>query len=225
MIVIEFCGTPGVGKSTLCERIVLELNTIGLKTDYRQEWLKRIQSSVLMKLYRETYCVLSNYFRKYPKMIRKTATSDEKNLNIWLKRIIEDDLFIISSKGNKIIILDDGVVQSITSISHEKEINNELVSAAVCAQKEIIKKPYLIFNCSLDIPTNIDRIRKRNRHDRFFKYSNDELPVQLQQKRSNIEKVLRANESCKIVDLDMSNFESATSKALNEIVSFYKTNS
>lgn len=224
LIVVEFCGTPGVGKSTLCEKILSELYTIGLKADSREEWLKRDQHSLLMKLCRHAYYYFSNFFRRYPTLIKKCANSEEKNLNKWLTKIIEADLFIISSKRNDIILFDEGIVQSVTSISHEKEITTDLLETSICAQKEIINRPYLIFNCYLDIPANIDRIRKRNRHDRFFNYSNEELPGQLQQKRRNIEKVLHANNRCKIVDLDMSNFENATSKAMNEIVSFYENN-
>ena len=65
LIVVEFCGTPGVGKSTLCEKILSELYTIGLKADSREEWLKRDQHSLLMKLCRHAYYYFSIFFATF----------------------------------------------------------------------------------------------------------------------------------------------------------------
>ena len=160
MIIIEFCGTPGVGKSTLCKTITTELQGIGLVAECRENWLESIRHSLFRRIKRKGYCICCRFYRSFPSLIKKTSLSEKKNLNKWLAKIIETDYFIVSSKRKKIILFDEGIIQFITSISHENEIGNALLSAANSTRKEIISTPYLIFNCSLDTITILIELEK-----------------------------------------------------------------
>jgi len=222
MKIIEFVGIPGAGKSTLAVR-------------YKEDLKKR------------GVCFKESRINKHPKIIRRTLKIIRAihimcsplywklNFNLLcitmqypfsMKRLhrcyLITELFVQLKKdikNNQQIVLEEGLVQFITSIMHlEPLIQSKALKALLVELAPVLLETTYIdcqINYGIAIYRTSQRGSMRNRFDRMPE--NLRLPA-FEVKRANIDKVFKA---IKELDIErrviMINTESAPDKVYNEL--------
>jgi len=185
MRIIEFCGLTGCGKSTACNEIISEY-----KKQYKVFTYRELLLILHMRKIYLFFVRLNPKRRKYIKALKDYA-SDYKDvsknaIDVLIALFDMSCLFGgIFRKG--IAILDEGFVQTLTSIAHLQTIDNrDKLQGVVNAIKD--KHDIYIINCEVEVDTAVERIRKRNGPDRFNQIKDDsELAEALRIKQSNID--------------------------------------
>ena len=92
---------------------------------------------------------------------------------------------------NCIVILDEGFVQTLTSVPHLQPIKDE-VSVQKLVDKIFMKHDITVVNCNVDKRLCIERLRTRNSGDRFNAIVDDKkLYEALEIKQKNIDTVVK----------------------------------
>ena len=216
MKIVEYAGLTGSGKSTQCTLLISELKKLGYKV-----WTYRdVNRIVARKGFRQLYraIVTLNPLRwRYLKLLHDFTESYD-NVSSQAKYCLIS-LFDISSLiallfPNSVIVLDEGFVQTFTSIPH---LHNVVVDQSLIGLIRIIddKFDWCVINCASSIDTTVLRLRKRGTQDRFNLIKNDEdLKDALGIKRSNIEKVVDVLTN--VINVSMDN---STDTVLNNYLS------
>ena len=195
--IIEFYGLPGVGKSTICDLLEEKLNLTGYKVINIQKQKKcitiqdKINKAILtlksfafidnIKLYK----ILNNYKRVYG----KNELSD-----YWIRRIIVTNYLLkkeIKRSTYDYILLDEGIVQFITSIVHDEVIKNDIYTDEICKNISNVYSNYTtVIHCNLDYKNIIGRLKKRNKkNDRFIFTDEDMMLKVLKKKEKNLDTI------------------------------------
>lgn len=189
MKIIEFCGNPGCGKTTISNALLINLKNHNFKTvNYNQ-----IKEKSKLKL-------LKYFFSM------NTWKVSLKLFNFGIRNGINKRLFIYSIKSaiiikfiNKIekeekidcVIFDEGIIQYLTTLSHGRNIGNEIKKLPKKLIDIYKRNNYYVIKCEIDIDENIKRINQRNRKgDRFIDKNINSQKEKLKQKEKNIELVL-----------------------------------
>lgn len=222
MVIIEFCGTPGCGKTTVCDRIEEELQQQGIRvqnlqkrgtpttyTDRLKEKMERIRFRNYFpnRRLKKALEVLMNYY-------------DRDSLIHWPDRILES--FYRTKKAEKdgieIGLFDEGCMQFITSVFHEKEIPKEIQSVVDSICEELYCGRALFFDCYIDLTENYERLEKRDKpKDRFLAGSREENLALLKLKRERIDTVLGMLNGYTIMRIEGTDTEQAVNSILEAI--------
>lgn len=215
MIIIEFCGAPGVGKTSQSKALLKYFTEKEYTAiDYMMWYFS--DTSILGRVTRKMRNILKYFtreaFRIYVVCLKNRCLWDNPNKKYWIARILEAYLCIRSCKRKNfdILIFDEGVIQYITSIFHEKNIKmDDLNSAKILLQNNICDEK-LIINCLLDFEENVNRLIERHRSgDRFIGENDSQIKRMLDLKIDNINKVLALADSNKIFSVNVSHFDNA----------------
>lgn len=185
MKIIEFAGLSGCGKSTACNEIINQITEKKKIFTYRE---------LIMLLHiRKIYIPLLklNPFRQaYNKKLQEyAAIYEDVSVNaVHVLMTIYDTACILDFfYKDCLAVLEEGFVQTLTSIPHLQAIQNkELLSNVL----EEVKKKHeiVVVDCRADTDTVIKRLRERNSGDRFNAIKDDnKLYEALQNKQSNID--------------------------------------
>ncbi len=193
MIFIEFNGLPGSGKTTIVERLIAELKKEGVRTISLEEIIFFRKSSFDTK-FRQLIgalfcpsCFRLNY--NTFNLIIESGISMERikyamrliKLNYQIKRVINTESF-------DLLLLDEGFVQFVTSIPHNKTFIKEISVSKVCRYIMDTYSDIQIINCILPIEMTISRSKNRKSSiSRFDNLNPTELERQLGIKSHNIE--------------------------------------
>lgn len=200
MLIVEFCGTPGCGKTTLCDEVEVELRALGYrvknyqKPKQRVTFLERAKGVWIRCCYR--YLCANKKIKAALKTIRPYMKEDSHFY--WVDRILELYYVIMQGEkvGEQIALLDEGCIQFITSVFHEKKVPPGIQPLVDALADEFYKNHTIIYNCQIDLEENYRRLLKRGKsNDRFLKEDKLESFQLLSQKRENIESVLKMLES------------------------------
>lgn len=197
MTFIEFNGLPCCGKSTIVNQLSAELKAKGIKVLLLEDvvfFKKRSTENKKLQLVSAFFapsCFKLNFFAL--KIAIESGISIERmryamrliKLNYQVKRIL-------NKKNGEILLLDEGFIQFITSIPHDKRFVKESSVKEIC---QCIMDQYpgiQIVNCSLPIETTIDRSKNRQSSiSRFDNLESEELRTQLCTKLDNIQLIQR----------------------------------
>ena len=198
MFFFEFNGLPGCGKSTIVKKVTKELNEKGFNIILLEDLInfkKNFFENKIVQLvnaFFNLHCLKFNYFTI--KIAFECGISIERirfamrliKLNYQIRRVYKMN----DAKGEKILLLDEGFIQFITSIPHNKKIFNDISIKGIC-QYIVNEYPSIqIVNCLLPIDETI--IRSKNRKSsisRFDNLSSGKLKEQLHIKLYNIQLV------------------------------------
>ena len=220
MIIGEFVGAPGVGKSVICEKVMKQLTDAGYKV-YKEpsEW-KHLERVRLM-LQR-----LSLYTGKKQRKLLKEGKRliprlDDANRDKWFKITVLISKYIDMAERQKVdyIIMDEGCIQAITSIDHGAEISDEVLKWA----EEVLSTIYAdrdvhIFNCELSMEENLRRLKGRGRGgDRFIAADDEGTIMNISVKRNNLDKVLSLTD-CKKRKINFDNGDDAYQAIIEELI-------
>ena len=191
MTIIEFYGKPGVGKSTVCDELEKKLSI-----NYKVVNLQKFKSpqKFLKKLffYFRVYSnyriiILLSYLLKYSQMY----TNSFNNI-YWINRIMVLNFLIkqeVSKQNNEIILLDEGIIQFLTSLAHGIKISEKKIITKICNYfNDTYPKKTILIKCEIKLEDNILRLKKRNRiNDRFIFSDINEMKKQLNIKENNLD--------------------------------------
>ena len=225
---IEFCGLPGCGKSFLINELmglinedkykVLNLAVKSGKSCFAARKIKglnrriRISTSPLIRNERKA---LQLYVEKKP-INRRTS--------VFYRMLMEEMLIIKKSKEDYDLIFgNEGVVQSLSSLSHSRLFDKDIEKVISVIDKNYYKEvETILFYCSTDRKTNIERIRSRNKADDRFLSSNDKrMNRALDIKAHNIDYIVKMLKNVKVIRIDSTEKNSAISSIVMGLEEHY----
>lgn len=195
MLIVEFCGTPGCGKTTLCDEIEQELQLLGYKVKnlqkrkYPVSFADKVAVAVERFCFRHAPC--NRELKKALQVLRPYI--DESSLINWPDRILEASLRIANAEkaGVQIGLFDEGCLQFITSVFHGKTVTEDVQSLIDVLIEKIYKERTIVFDCQMDETENYQRLAQRNKSDDRFLIGGKEISLRLlKNKRKNIDAVL-----------------------------------
>lgn len=195
MILIEFCGTPGCGKTTVCDEVEQELLGLGYSVKNLQKRKFPATYTDKIQVVIERFCfrhVPHNRKIKKALQVIKPYLAEDSLIN-WPDRILEVSYRIKKAEkaGVEVGLLDEGCLQFITSVFHGKTVTKDVQCLIDVLVKEVYKNRTLIFDCKIDELENYQRLVKRNKpDDRFLTGGKENSLFLLKQKRNNISIVL-----------------------------------
>ena len=210
MIIVEFCGTPGCGKSTLCAMLKRELLTRGYSVENLQEVYepRTFQGKIERRINKLKYqYAFFNYKRR--KMLSYMASKDDAS-GYWRQRILEAAYRIrqAEKKGIQIGLFDEGIIQFITSMYHEREFDNKVDKLIEDIDKNIYGDRVILVNCILDMDENYRRLKTRGRAgDRFLVGNDIDNKEALKAKKKKIDYIFEHMSNKKNIIIDMKNYE------------------
>lgn len=211
MIIIELLGTPGSGKSTLCGKIKSELTESGYKVEYEapvfsEAFSYKVMNRIRLFIYR--YFVATEKMRKGLDLMK--PYTGEIFGRYWTRRILETYGKAASAerRGADVYLLDEGCMQYITSVYHDKKIDSLGIELAKVLCSEFYKDRALFIDCHIDIDENYRRLLARGRsQDRFLQGNDSSIKALLLQKRENLDEVIGIAEPDKVIKRDNTNTE------------------
>lgn len=220
MTIIELCGLPGCGKSTLCGNIMEELKLHDVDNVYGRNDVMRYRygffSKILnrLRLYRCSPFILHKLIKAYTIDI----TSDPR----YVKRLVRlfAGLNKLSEDNNvDVVLLDEGIVEHVVSLAYGvKILDNETL-------QELMKLMFtsynvIVINCHIDIDESIRRIKTRNKKNARYDYANsDDIKRLFEFKKNNIDTVLNHFHG-KRIDLDMNASQDEALTQFYKFISF-----
>lgn len=208
MLLVEFCGVPGCGKSTLCNEIQEYFESQGYKIENLR--LRNSHTTFLGKIKKIVYIIkLRTVALFYP--VRTLAykygrSFNNKSAMFWSKRLVEGVYRINKAKGKiDIGFFDEGFVQYITSICYGYQLNSDSYNLISYLDSEIYRTPNnaIIFHCDLDQEENLRRLKERNRVDRYFSGTDSEIKKKLARKDMDLAKVCNTLNKARIININM----------------------
>lgn len=206
MLYIELCGTPGCGKTLLCNEIVPELLNLGYRV--MNISVKELNYDFRLKLERKIKTYRYRHYLKNRKIIKainqiKLGKQEEGTL-LWKDRMLETyyDVFQAKKKKMDVCIIDEGFIQYLTSIYHEKIIDDNIMPFIRVIEKELYAKQSVIIDCHIETNNNYQQLISRNKPgDRFLTGDETTDKILLQHKRRNIDMVLGKIEHKEIIQV------------------------
>lgn len=210
MKIIEFCGTPGCGKSTLCDMLEERLRSEGKKVINLQ---KREKCDTPYKKLKKIFRILC--YKAYPKNVELKKSlydlankqNDKKTSKKWADRILEANWLIHQAEKQRVdfALFDEGPIQFLTALLGDgiEADNRVLKSINSCLYQNDVQ----IYYGRIALAENISRLRNRKRHgDRFAEGTTEEIGEKLRKKKISIEQVLSALEmQYSVLDMEQSN--------------------
>ena len=196
-MIIELCGLPGCGKTTLANELIRYINDNELLTDVfdRQKLLKR--NNYFRRVIRRFNQRLYKFFlngknRKNLDLIYKTAMHDSLAESKYIFRLMEISRAINKNTNNN-YVLDEGIIQYISSLSYKKSILDNENTNTLLSTLLPHREDYYIIYCSLPVEQTIKHLKKRNRKQKHDRYNIEDTELQqklLDIKKQNIEIIL-----------------------------------
>ena len=183
MIIVELCGLPGAGKSTLIKEYTKHVSNFKIYTRSSLHSKNRILNYSQMKL-RLWACKHSLY--RYPSSIFDEVFASFPDASVHAKVRLMD----LYKRINKIhledgyLILEEGPIQYFTSLSYTKAINE--TESFNTYWKLYEGYNYYPVYCDCEIDTCIERIRGRKKASAFYDPDDKDINSLLEIKRHNI---------------------------------------
>ena len=213
LMVIELYGCPGVGKSTVVKSVekILEQNGVPFFNYYdifydgTNSTMHRIFSYILAIITPQNINVNIHILKACLQL--KCHLKYAVYLMYLYKRIKDAE-----RKDDRIILLDEGIIQFISSMSHEKKISQYPVVISLIDSILHSGIKVKAVECKLPLKDNLYRLTNREQKSRFLK-SNDQNTIYnlLVKKKDNVDFVASHFEI--IASLDMT-------KSINENVTY-----
>lgn len=225
---IEFCGLPGCGKSFLINELlelisedkykVLNLTAKSGNPCFAVREIKGLKRRVRIStspLIRKERKALQLYVKKNP-INRRTS--------VFYRILMEEMLNIKKSKDDYDLIFgNEGIVQSLSSLSHSRKFDKDTEKLISVIDKNFYREvETILFYCSTDRKTNIERIRIRNKTDDRFLSSNEKrMNRALDIKSHNIDYIVKQLKNVKVIRIDTTERDSAISSIVMGLEEYY----
>lgn len=224
MILVEFTGLPGCGKTTLCDKLEEELANRDIRVCNLQKEKEiknifgRLSYSLYIRKVKKAECnnVLNAEIRRMNNLLGIKETDH------WEEKILEANYRCIEAekKGEQVALFDEGCIQYIVSLLADADVDERQYNIIKEIEKTIYGSRTIIINCALDEETSLDRINSRGRwccgvHDTDREGG---LAI-LRHRRSNIDLIMEKLEKVKILTVSTKdgNGDNALKEVLNAV--------
>ena len=184
MKIIEFCGCPGCGKSTICDILEMHLKEAGLKVVNLQ---KRQKCDTFWKKIKKIIRIISykNYDpNKRIKQVLYAVNSDHK----WADRILEAKWLLDRYSEYDYVLFDEGCIQFVSSMIDGLDVN--VLPIQQILDSEFYTDLTILFKCSLERTENIQRLLRRNKvGDRFVTENTGKMKWKLEKKDDLLQEI------------------------------------
>lgn len=208
--IIELIGLPGSGKTTLINTMLNDY-TVSTNVTTRNNMFQRKLPYLWLKQYKLYFCL----FFRLQYIMRKSAMKQKR---VYIKRLIRLVIYLTyyeEKDRDSILLLDEGIVQYITSLEYEHDLTADVLSFA-----ELLLSHYcpIIVDCQIPVAIVEERVRIRNKKgDRYNLQTQNCLRNLLIQKRKNLDLITNVYYAPGY-SLDMTDSVEHLTKSLYEIV-------
>lgn len=208
MLILEMLGAPGSGKTTFSNELVSELKGFNIITNSEiSEQLRNEKGNKIYRFIREFLAKEAFIFNiriiKY--LLSYRVTFDRVK---WAKNFIRFNKILESLKRERrfdLLILDEGILQLVTSIPHDIEIKKNPAFYKLMCSISTLYSDTVFINCELELSEIIKRLRARNNpNHRFDNVPQEKLIELIKIKKTNLNTVLTSlNEANKVISLNL----------------------
>lgn len=198
MKIIEFCGNPGVGKSTLVTALTKEMRHRGIKTicyipgtkvglDYRL-----LVSKLIYKYYENRFSRYNCFkvpYKEYNDSLSKYLHVDSLRWAVLCLIFFVEQLI---DKNIKYLFIDEGFIHRTTLSMYDRNINKEELDYFTSFFNSNIYGKYDVYIafCSVNQDLNVERIQKREKPCLYKLDDEDEMRKKLYIRESNIKSLI-----------------------------------
>ena len=217
MIVVEFIGCPGVGKSSICRFVMDSKSKEGysLANIHRNE----LRDGAITRKYISARSLFSNDCSE----LRKATDHYMKSIPDSQNRVWGRDLLIAAYKLNlrknrslDYVFFEEGPTQYVTSIAHQKEITKTIQPVIDAMNRTIYIHDTIGIYVKADLHDIIARIISRNKAtDRFKADDAETMYHQLLVKQRNIEFLIDRLQYKALYTVENTVLSDAVEKVLN----------
>lgn len=212
MILIDFFGFPGCGKSTIAKKIYEDFRkkNIDIMLFNNNEYVdEKVHSNIILKYIRillpKNLLFMWNIIIKGPKLNKERIILKQSlKERIWkkLRLVILYDSFV-NKKMDKIILVDQGIIQDFVDYILYRNASDEYIMKYL-NYFESENNKIIFVDCNIEKDTAIERIKKRNRNMfSFDKLSEEKLNEILDLQKNKLDKVISLINN-KIISIYMS---------------------
>ena len=224
MIVIEFAGNPGTGKSTICSRVLEKFRAEGADAEsiFRNELeFSAIKRKMFAMSYRSASCnkelkkKAKEFLKDYPGALPRR----------WSLEILKTcyKLDRIGGAKDKMVFMEEGPTQFLTSIVHMSELGENATDLIREINRTIYNSDVLLFDIVVSEEETVKRIRERNRQtERFVSDDADEVGKMLSVKRRNLDAVEQQLSYKGFYQIENDDLETAVNEVYRAIQDFRK---
>ena len=159
-IIIEFNGLPGSGKTTMARQLRRELESLQCIVSFNYNKRKFHKFGFLVILNPKYWSLIKEIFL-YSRLFTKRRSV--KNILHIAKYVRKYNDFANCPK-NKILIRDQGFVQSLVSLAHQDNLPQSDRLDNILRKSGIDHMPLFIINCDVDETVSENRITSRSKN-------------------------------------------------------------
>ena len=223
MKVIELCGNPGSGKSTIAKKLIEQLKAEGhsvinarMPYNHYQGLLRLYIKNKIAFMYRKDKAAK----KLYRQLLEFTQNNRAEENDKWATKF-QRLSYVYSWAHDKCdyLIADEGPIQYLTSFYYQslitgipEKVKQEIVSRFYSTE-------YCILSVSVPIEENVRRIRNRGRaNDRYIQGTAEETKRLLETKNGNVQNVISLLGLERIYSIDNSgNIDTAIKDAIDAV--------
>lgn len=216
MLFVEFAGCPGVGKSTICRKVILRLREVGFDAVdiLRNELAFKLPERCLFTLSYKFYPGTAHLRKELCAYIAGSPSKSATRFGLEIQKCAYK-LHTAKNGNTGILFQNEGPTQFITSIAYDKPMNLTGNSSLVEAVNESVydcHRVILVYvTCGQD--ENIRRLMERgNKNDRYSSGDPAELKRLLDIKRRNLLQVKELFHYDEVIEIENTEIAAASLK-------------
>lgn len=216
MKVIEFCGNPGVGKSTLIVALTKEMRRRGIKTICYIPGTKAgldyclLESKFIYKYYENRFSKNSNYKVQYKEYCDFASKYPYGDSLCWVVMALIFFIEQLSDKNIEYLLIDEGFIHRTTLCMYvyNKYFNKEELDCFASFYNSYIyeKHDIHIAYCSVDQKQNIERIQKREKYCLYKFDDENEMGKKLYIRDSNIKSLINSVKHKSVINIQTDSY-------------------
>ncbi len=218
-MIAEFIGAPGVGKSTICHRVMERIQSQGYSAiNLHRDELRK--GALTRKLY-SLQALCGPYNRALRAAVR---TYEEANRNpqssVWMRDLLISALKLDKSyvEAYDLACFEEGPAQYLSSIAHMKEMDAGAEAVISQMNRTVYAHDITAFYISADRDEIMGRLKERNKkNDRFTGGDDKDIGEALRIKTGNLEYLLTKLDFREIYRIDNHDIDKAVDEAYSII--------
>lgn len=196
MVIVEFCGPGGCGKTTVCDILEEAIRKQGVcvKNLQKSPKLRKMGEKALHKLTVLSYWLTPSGLHTGATVCLFSCLNHFSQTFHWAGRIIELQYRIRHEQEAEVVILDEGYVQFLSSLAFTNKIGRGLDMVAHMMDRWFYaneRNQVILIRCKTDEQTIIERLLTRGRkNDRNVHENQEVMRTLIRQRYENIDRII-----------------------------------